>query len=117
MSDKAKEFGKHYLVEFIGCVPDRIKYIKEVKQCFLRAAEKSQAGIIDHHFHQFKPYGVSGVILIAWSHFAVHTWPEDGYAAFDVFTCGEMYPELAIEDLEKSFGAKKVDVQILSRGF
>jgi S-adenosylmethionine decarboxylase proenzyme len=117
MSEKTKEFGKHYLVEFIDCVPDKIKYIREVKRSFLQAAERSQAEIVDHHFHQFSPYGVSGIILIAWSHFAVHTWPEDGYAAFDIFTCGEMYPELAIEELEKSFEAKRVDVQILSRGF
>ena len=117
MNEKGKIFGKHYLAEFIDCNPDKIKYIKEVKRSFLQAAEKSQAEIIDHHFHQFSPFGVSGVILIAWSHFAVHTWPEEGYAAFDVFTCGEMHPKVAIEELEKSFEAKKVEVQILSRGF
>ncbi len=117
MSDKSKEFGKHYLVEFIDCIPEKIKYIQEVKESFLQAAEKSQAEIIEHHFHQFSPYGVSGVILIAWSHFAVHTWPDEAYAAFDVFTCGEMYPELAIEELERRFEAKRVEVRIVSRGF
>ncbi len=112
-----KEFGKHYLVEFVGCDRGMLEYVTEVKSAFLQAAEKSRAAIIDYHFHQFEPCGVSGVILIAWSHFAVHTWPEDGYAAFDIFTCGEMYPEIAIEELKKSFRAEKAEVKILSRGF
>ena len=73
--------------------------------------------VIYHFFHQFEPFGVSGIILISWSHFAVHTWPEDCYAAFDVFTCGEMVPELAIESLKEDFQAQRVDVQIIPRGF
>ena len=112
-----KEFGKHYLVEFVGCDRNKLEFVVDVKTAFLRAAEKSRAGIIEHHFHQFKPCGVSGVILIEWSHFALHTWPEDSYAAFDVFTCGEMCPEIAIEELKKSFRAEKAEVKIFSRGF
>ena len=117
MKENDREFGKHYLVEFIGCRPEKISYLREVREAFLKAAETSEAKIIDYHFHQFEPYGVSGVILIAWSHFAIHTWPEDRYAAFDVFTCGEMQPEVAIAELEKSFEAEKVSVEIISRGF
>jgi S-adenosylmethionine decarboxylase len=117
MTEIKREFGRHYLVELIGCETERIKFLPDVKSVFLNAAEKSQATIIDHHFHQFEPYGVSGVILIAWSHFALHTWPEEGYVAFDVFTCGEMYPELAIDELREGFGATDVSTRILPRGF
>jgi S-adenosylmethionine decarboxylase proenzyme len=117
MKETGREFGKHYLVEFIGCSPEKLSYVAEVREAFLGAAKKSRAAIIDYHFHQFEPFGVSGVILIAWSHFAIHTWPEDRYAAFDVFTCGEMYPELAIAELEKSFEAEEVSVKIIPRGY
>jgi len=112
-----REFGKHFLVEFIGCPPDGLKHVDDVRSSFLDAAEKSRAGIIESHFHQFEPYGVSGVILIRWSHFAVHTWPDQGYAAFDVFTCGEMDPEVAIEELRRSFRAGRVEMEVRSRGF
>jgi len=113
-----KEFGKHYIVELIGCDVEKIKVIKDVKKAFLHAARKSKATILKHFFHQFKPYGVTGIILIAWSHFAVHTWPEDNYVSLDILTCGEeMCPEIAINELKNSFNAKKTKVKILARGF
>ena len=51
------------------------------------AAEAAGARIISSQFHRFSPLGVSGVVLIAESHLTIHTWPERGYAAVDVFTC------------------------------
>jgi len=117
MEKLSKEFGRHYLVEFINCNRDRISFVSAVKQIFLKSAEKSKAVVLKYFFHQFKPWGVSGVILIAESHFAIHTWPEENYAAFDVFTCGEMYPELAVNELKRGFKAKKVKVKIFPRGF
>jgi len=117
MSRISREFGKHYLAEFIDCQREKISFVNEVKDIFLQAAVKSKAVILESFFHQFKPFGVSGIILIAWSHFAVHTWPEEKYAAFDVFTCGEMYPEVAVEELKVGFGAERVKTKILSRGF
>ena len=112
-----KEFGRHFLVEFIGCDAEKIKYVDDVKEIFLRAAEKSNATILNSCFHQFDPAGVSGLIFIAESHFSIHTWPEESYAAFDVFTCGEMQPELAIEEMRQGFCAQKVEAQIIPRGF
>ena len=71
---KRKEFGKHYLVEFIGCDPETIKYVAPVEKLFLRAARRSKARVVRYFFHQYKPFGVTGVILIQWSHFSLHTW-------------------------------------------
>lgn len=117
MAKDFKEFGKHYLVEFIGCDPKRIRTVKEVKEPFLEAARLSGATMLGNQFHQFKPQGMSAMIFIAESHFSLHTWPEHGYAAFDVLTCGVMEPERAIEHLKVFFKAKSVEVRILSRGF
>lgn len=114
--NKKKTFGDHYLVEFIGCCPDKMNKTRQVREVLLRAAEKSKATILKSYFHQFKPNGVSGVILIAESHFSIHTWPEDNYAAFDILTCGKMYPQRAINEIKKAFEAKKILVKKIPRG-
>ena len=117
MSGLTKEFGKHYLVEYVGCNPKKLKFVEDVRPLFLRAAEKSRATIIQSFFHQFEPAGVTGIIMIAESHFSVHTWPENTYASFDILTCGEMEPEAAIEELRTGFEAQRVDVRVFPRGY
>ena len=71
----------------------------------LHAAEETGATVIGEIFHQFSPQGVTGVVAIAESHVCIHTWPEFGYAAVDIFTCGEGFEPtdaaaLIIEQLE-----------------
>ena len=117
MAKLKKEFGKHYLVEFIDCDASKIKKVKDVKPVLIKAAKVSQATIVKYFFHQYKPFGVTGIILIAESHFSVHTWPENNYVTFDILTCGKMKPMLAVNYLKKSFQAKKVNLKIFSRGF
>ncbi len=114
--EKNKEFGKHYLVELIGCDLAQLKFVKDVQKALLQAAEASQAVILDYSFYQFQPEGVTGIILIAESHFSIHTWPQDNYAAFDVFTCGEMDVDKAIETLKECLGAKDVKTTMVRRG-
>lgn len=110
-------FGKHYLVEFIGCAPGSLTTVEQVRELFLEAARLSGANILDAFFHQFQPHGVTGIICIAESHFSIHTWPEAGYAAFDILTCGKMLPELAIEFLRNELRAQRVEVRVLTRGY
>lgn len=117
MTTLKKEFGKHYLVEFIRCDPAKLKKVKDIKPILLKAAKASQATVIKHFFYQYKPFGVTGIILIAESHFSIHTWPEDGYVTFDILTCGKMFPLKAIHLLKKSLAAQKVKVKVYSRGF
>ncbi len=112
-----KEFGKHYVVEFIGCDPSKLKRVQDIKPILLKAAKVSQATVIKYFFHQYKPYGVTGIILIAESHFSIHTWPEDAYVAFDILTCGKMFPLKAIEYIQESLASQKVKIKVLSRGF
>lgn len=109
--------GKHYLVELIKCAPEKLKFATEVEPLFLRAAEESEATILHHVFHQFEPEGVSGLILIAESHFSLHTWPEKNYAAVGIFTCGtRMNPQRAIEVLKAGFEAQETRVRVVRRG-
>jgi len=82
------------------------------------AAQAINATVLSGHFHQFEPHGVSGVLVISESHFAVHTWPELGYAAIDLFTCGEkrLSPEAALPIFEKHWGATAFNTSKITRG-
>ena len=110
------EFGKHYLVELINCNPERLKYVENVQSIFVSAAEKSNATILKYYFKQFEPVGVSGIMLIAESHFSIHTWPDHKYAAFDIFSCGQIAADMAIDILKTGLEADKVEVKTISRG-
>ena len=81
--------GRHILAEYYSCDISALDNITFLENCMRDAVVASGATIIDTKFHQFSPYGVSGVIVIAESHMAIHTWPEYGYAAIDFFTCGD----------------------------
>ena len=117
MSDVTHEFGKHYIIELIKCDPEKIKYVDYVQGVFLDAAEKSEATIVEHFFKQYEPYGVTGIILISESHFSIHTWPEEGYVAIDILTCGTMKPQNAIEVVKQGFQAGDIKQQTIIRGY
>ena len=117
MTGSTATFGEHFLVDLHGCNTALIATKKTTQEALLSAATRCGSTIIEYHFHQFSPHGVSGVILIAESHFSVHTWPEDGFVAVDIFTSGEvMKPEVAIELLKVAFSADRVDVMKVTRG-
>lgn len=83
----------------------------------LTAAIESGAEVLGDSFHRFNPQGVSGVIVIAESHLSVHTWPEFGYAAVDVFTCGTTVdPKTAAGVLIEKLGSKNHSLQEIQRG-
>jgi len=112
------DFGKHYLIDLRECDPEIIKSVDPTREIVLRAAKECGATILDDYFHQFQPIGVSGVVLIAESHISVHTWPENGFAAADIFTCGEMKPQVAIDIMREGFRAKEttMKVKVVVRG-
>lgn len=80
--------GTHLLIEFYNCDREILNDEKVITKLFVEAARKAKATVVEQVFHKFNPHGVSGVVVISESHLAVHTWPEYGYAAVDVFTCG-----------------------------
>ncbi|NIP39076.1 MAG: adenosylmethionine decarboxylase [Candidatus Dadabacteria bacterium] len=80
--------GQHFLIELYDCNPKILDDLEAINEIMLTAAEKSGATILNNFLHKFSPQGVSGVVIIAESHIAIHTWPENGYAGVDFFTCG-----------------------------
>ncbi len=114
---KLNALGRHILAEFYECDPEILNDVEKVEIYMKRAALECGATIVNSVFHTFNPHGVSGVVVIAESHLAIHTWPEYGYAAVDVFTCGDTVdPWVATRVLQESFKAKNIKTVELNRG-
>ena len=88
--------GTQILLELKDCNRDLLNDLPHIRDSLLQAARKTGATVIGQSFHQFSPQGVTGVIAIAESHLCIHTWPEYGYAAVDIFTCGEGFKPLDV---------------------
>lgn len=114
---KLYALGTHLLVELKNCNPEILKDLNSVKTILVDAAKKANATIVDVTFHEFSPFGISGVVVIAESHLTIHTWPEYGFAAVDVFTCGEtIQPEIAAQYIVEAFECKNPSIVEMKRG-
>lgn len=108
--------GNHILVEFMNCDPHIMNDVATIERDMVDAARKAGATVINSTFHHFSPWGVSGVVVIQESHLAIHTWPEYGYAAVDLFTCGEMDAWISFDHLKECFGSKSYSAIEMKRG-
>lgn len=109
--------GRHLLLELYECNAEILNNLTAVKSALVEAARRAEATIIDVVFHEFNPFGISGVVVIAESHLSVHTWPEHRYAAVDIFSCGEaLKPAEAAAYLVEQFGAERASCVEVRRG-
>lgn len=109
--------GTHLLVELRGCNPEILRSLEKVRNALVSAAKEARATIVDISFHEFNPFGISGVVVIAESHLTIHTWPEYDYAAVDIFTCGDVIkPEVAASYLIQQFECKNPSIVEMKRG-
>ncbi|AEE96850.1 adenosylmethionine decarboxylase [Mahella australiensis] len=109
--------GRHILAEMYGCAPEILDDQETVEKIMVQAAIEAGAEIREVAFHKFSPQGVSGVVVISESHLAIHTWPEFGYAAVDVFTCGtRVNPWDACNYLTEKFRAEHMTATEVKRG-
>lgn len=109
--------GRHVLAEVYGCDFNLLNDVQKVEEIMVNAALEAGAEIREFVFHKFSPQGVSGVVVISESHLAIHTWPELGYAAVDVFTCGDkVNPWDACRFLQEGFKAAHVTAHEVKRG-
>ncbi|MED5464542.1 MAG: adenosylmethionine decarboxylase [Myxococcota bacterium] len=111
-----KTIGRHLIAEFYGCDVDVINSLEDIKTHMCDAAVKIGATVLGEKFHQFTPQGVSGTVVIAESHLSIHTWPEVGYVAVDIFTCGGLDPNIGFKHLGLQFKAESARVQEIVRG-
>ena len=108
--------GRHILAEIYGCNFDILNDIKKIEEIMVNSALEAGAEVREFVFHKFSPQGVSGVVVISESHLAIHTWPELGYAAVDVFTCGDkVNPWDACKYLTEKLNAKRIEASEVAR--
>ena len=113
----ANSLGRHVLAEIYGCTEDILNDIQQVEKIMVKAALAAGAEIREVAFHKFSPQGVSGVVVISESHLAIHTWPELGYAAVDVFTCGDTVdPWVSCNYIKQEFSAQRMEAKEVKRG-
>jgi S-adenosylmethionine decarboxylase proenzyme len=109
--------GQHLFLDCYGCRAAALVDLAELHALLKRAAAHFGLTVIAEEFHQYAPQGVSGVLLLAESHLAVHTWPEKEFAAVDLFTCGVCPEAGRLADLLKAgLGAERVECRRIERG-
>lgn len=111
--------GKHLIIEMMGA--HNLQDIALCKQAFIEGVKDAGATLLDINIHPFKTdnmpeAGFSGMAILAESHISVHTWPENDYAAFDIFMCGDAEPEKALAVLKKHFKPEHCHVTTIIRG-
>tara|TARA_B100000214_G_scaffold353066_1_gene308781 strand:+ start:734 stop:1201 length:468 start_codon:yes stop_codon:yes gene_type:complete len=115
-SNPTELIGKHYILELYGCEEGKLNDENYIKSILKLAASFSGATLLNLITHKFYPQGVTGLALLAESHISIHTWPEVGYAAVDVFTCGKhTMPDKACELLKRELFAQKFSLRTLRR--
>ena len=105
------------MIELYGCPADVLDDLERVREAMRAAVVASKGTLLGEVVHDFEPQGVTVVGLLAESHISVHTWPEHGYAAADVFTCGTAGdPERACLSLAASLQAERHELRTIERG-
>ncbi len=109
--------GLHLLLELKECNPQLLNDLDYIRQALLDTAHDVGATVVGESFHRFSPQGVTGILAIAESHISIHTWPEFGYAAADIFACGSSFrPNEAAEILVERLESQNPDIIEVQRG-
>lgn len=108
--------GRHVISELWGCDFEKLNNLEKIERIFVDAALRSGAEVREVAFHKFAPQGVSGVVIISESHLTIHSFPEHGYASIDVYTCGDLDPNIAANYIAEALGAETRENVELPRG-
>jgi len=109
--------GIHLLLELKECNPQLLNDVDFIRQALLNTAHDVGATVLSESFHRFNPQGVTGILAIAESHISIHTWPEYGYAAADIFACGASFrPKEAAELLVARLESQDPEIIEVQRG-
>ena len=114
--EKLIHHSKHLLLELYGCDYEKLNDESFLRCSLNRAAKLAKATVLNLISNKFEPQGVTAIALLAESHLSIHTWPESGYSAVDIFTCGQnMKPETACKYLIKALVAKEHQLRVINR--
>lgn len=108
--------GTHLLADLSGIHAESLRECDALEGLLRNAAIIAGAQVLHGHFHSFGPgHGVTGVLLLAESHISIHTWPECGFAAVDIFMCGAARPQLALDTIQDALQAPHCQLQSVRR--
>ena len=107
--------GKHCFTEVYGCPFELLDNEEFLKQQIIESLNKTSLTLLDISSHKFNPQGVTIVALLSESHISIHTWPEEGSAALDVFTCGDTNPEVAMMYMIEALQARDYNLKCIRR--
>lgn len=107
--------GKHYLLNLYGCSFDLLNDQQFIVSMLTKSAELCRATILNTACHKFEPYGVTCILMLAESHLSIHSWPEEGKAAVDVYTCSNVDPIVGCKYIIEKIGATSHELQFIQR--
>ena len=109
--------GCHLLLELKDCNSELLNDLSYIRRAMIETAQNVGATIVGESFHHFSPQGVTGILAIAESHISIHTWPEYGYAAADIFSCGTSFrPREAATNLADALECRSPEITEIKRG-
>ncbi len=108
--------GTHLIIDLYDACRSRLDDVQHIERALLECVEKAGATLLHIHLHRFEPNGISGVAVLAESHISIHSWPENEYAALDVFMCGDSEPERCVDVLREAFKPARIGVSEILRG-
>lgn len=103
---KVYAMAEQLVLDLYGCSPEILNDAKKIQQIAREAVHQIGAEVVEECFHKFEPIGISYIAVITTSHLSIHTWPENGYAAVDIFSCNEKVPETAANAIAAALGAE-----------
>jgi S-adenosylmethionine decarboxylase len=110
-----KAIGRHIILEMWGC--QNLDSVETAESALRDMVQALDVTLLDLKVYPFSPVGVTGMAIVSESHLVIHTWPEYGYAAVDVFTCGAPRdPQDAIGVLRRYFQPERIGVMEINRG-
>lgn len=114
---KFSTYGRHVTMDLRNVAFERLNDLAGIKEALLDAADKCGATVVGECFVKFTPQGVTGVLVLSESHLSIHTYPEEGFAAVDCYTCGHTVdPEIACDHIREALGGRVAGYRVLQRG-
>ena len=112
-----KFIGKHLTIDMYGCSFDNLDSLDYIKEAMFAAVRESNMTLLEFSSHKYEPQGLAALALLAESHMNIHTYPELGYAAVDVFTCGDhSRPDKAVAVLKRFLKPERMKITNIRRG-
>ena len=107
--------GVHHIAELCGCNADLLNDSEFISTSLRQAVEHANATLIEEVKYEFTPQGITAVCLLSESHISIHTWPEEGKAAVDVYTCGDCNPKIGCDIIIQQLSATNHTLSYIER--